>query len=156
MTRTTFKRLASTVMLATTGILLGLMLASCQKPEERVKDARADVTEAKQELADAQRNTYTDRTEEWGPFKRESEAKIARNTKLFEDFKVKLAESTDEFRDRYSKRADELADRNDELKDKIEDYTDEGVTKRQDFQRSFTHDMDGLRVAIAELPTSRE
>lgn len=136
-----------------TSIALGVGLfalaffSGCAKSsEQKLAEAKTDVTEAKQDARDA--NTQTAVQNDWQAFKTAAESKIAVNEKIIVEYKTRMTTSDGKLRAKYDKKIDALETKNAALKTKLENYKDDDKTSWDKFKTEFNHDMDELGTAL--------
>lgn len=123
------------------------LVVSCTSSSEKVENADANVTEAKQELAEAQ----SDYTKEVVVFKQETNEKITANEVVIADLKKRMSEVKKEEKATYIERIAELEKKNADLKIRMENYKEDGNDKWESFKREFNHDMDELGKSLNDL-----
>lgn len=108
-------------------MILGIFITSCQSPTEKVDEAKTNVTEAKQDLQQAQSEADSKVIKiadelQWKTFKDETEVKIKDNEKLIKSLKAKMS-NKDKAKDvAYSNQIDALEMENAKFKDRMYNY----------------------------------
>jgi hypothetical protein len=115
-----------------------------EKAKESLNKENVDVLEAKVELKDAQNKDYV-------AFKKDSEAKIAKNTESIDDLKIKILKNDEKFRTENQTRVSVLEQKNVSLQKELNDYKDAGPEKWAAFKQKFTYDMDELTKALKDF-----
>lgn len=135
--------------LATFGFLIGAFLPSCNRPENKVENAKEDVRDAQKDLRQAE----SDYSVEVSNFKKEAELKIDQNKKEIDDLKEERATKKNaREKEIYNERITELKRRNDVLRDRLHNYNEEKRTEKwESFKREFNHDMDELGTSIKDV-----
>ncbi len=109
-----------------------------QSIDKKSENARKDMTEAKQDLKVAQRDSVAD----YQNFKTESDARFLKNEKVLADWKEKVSKSDVNRRAEYQKNLADLNQKNADLKKRMVDYKQNGETKWSSFKSEFNNDMD--------------
>jgi len=130
-----------------TAIFASTIVISCSSPSQKVENADANVTEAKQNLAEAQ-YVYAVEVEN---FKKETVGKITSNEKIIADIKESMANEKKEAKAVYQNQITALEQKNADLKNRIDEYKEDGNEKWQSFKREFNHDMDELGQSLKEF-----
>jgi hypothetical protein len=120
---------------------------ACNSPSKKVEMASENVTEAKEDLAEA-REKYV---AEVANFKRVSNDKMNANEVIIENLRAEMKSSKKEIKGDYEKRIEEMQKSNAEMKKRLNDYQDDDQTKWQEFKTEFNHDMDELGEALKEF-----
>lgn len=108
-------------------MILGIFITSCQSPTEKVDEAKTNVTEAKQDLQQAQSEADSKVIKiadelQWKTFKDETEVKIKDNEKLIKSLKAKMS-NKDKAKDvAYAGQIDALEMENAKFKDRMYNY----------------------------------
>jgi vacuolar-type H+-ATPase subunit H len=134
-----------------TGFCLSILLVACQKPEEKVENARDKVTDAKQDLKEAKREARTEWQEDWLKFKSGYDKDIADNERRNIELRKEVNEVHKRYRARYNVRIDEFERRNNELRDRVNNYKDEGDGNWVEFKRDMKRDMDELKSSLKTI-----
>ncbi|HWY10115.1 MAG TPA: hypothetical protein VN026_02260 [Bacteroidia bacterium] len=124
-----------------------VVLAACKTPEKKVEKDQENVTDAKQELNQAEKEYKSDMEN----FKKETNEKIEANQKSINDFNERVAKEKKEAREEYRKKIKALEEKNTDLKKRLDDYKEEGSEKWQSFKREFKYDMDELGTSISDF-----
>ncbi len=135
------------------GLMAGAFFTGCNKTsEQKVKDAKEDMGEAKQELKDSGAGYLA----EWQTFKSEYEQKIEANEKRLDAFKEKMEKAGPEVKAKYIKEIALLEQKNNDLKMKLADYKDDGQSNWEEFKTNFKKDMDGIGKTMDDLFKNNE
>lgn len=135
------------------GIVSLTMIMGCsQTNEQKVADAKANVTSAKQDVKDAVVDVQaaTER-EDWLTFKSAAEARIAVNDKIIVEYKAKMAGADGKLNAKYDERIEALELKNKELRAMLDNYPDSGKNTWERFKSEFSHDMDELGEALKDF-----
>ncbi len=128
-------------------MIASVFVYSCNTPMQKVENADANVTEAKQNLAEAQ----YDYAVEVANFKKETVGKITSNEKIMADIKESMANDKKETKEAFQKQITALEQKNADLKNRIDEYKEDGSEKWQLFKREFNHDMDELGKSLKDF-----
>lgn len=151
-----------------TTILIFAMTAclfSCnQSSNKDVKEAKENLTEAKNELKDAEANEAAKVKEaaDWKNFKNEADSSIASLEKGLNNMKVKIEKAGKKEKQKLNTEYDKAKNDMDVLKEKLRQRSvefDNSLTsfnqdvseKNQSFKREFNHDMDELGKSLKGL-----
>jgi len=118
-----------------------------QNTDKKSDKAREDLTQAKQDLKEAQKDSVAD----YQNFKKESEARFVKNEKSLADWKVKIAKSDENRRAEYEKSLAALNQKNADLKKRMVDYKQNGETKWSLFKSEFNNDMDDFGKELTDF-----
>ena len=135
------------LLLAASALLTGAILTACNTPAEKVENAEKKVTEANNNLDSANKEYLA----EIDTYRIETANKIAANEKSIADFNIRIANEKMEAKADYKKKVAELEQKNSDMKKRMDDYKADGKDKWQIFKAEFSHDMDGLGKAFADL-----
>jgi chromosome segregation ATPase len=135
---------------AVIGLMAGSIFSSCESKQEKEKDAKEDVAEAKLELKEVQMDINNENYQEYVQFKADSDEKIKQNDIKIEELRKKK-HTTNGNDAEYQQKIDDLKARNRELKERLDSYKDGDKDRWAEFKREFTHDMDELGNAFADL-----
>lgn len=135
------------LMIIAAAIIASVIAYSCSTPLQKVENAGANVTEAKQNLAEAQ----YDYAVEVANFKNETVGKISSNEKIIDDIKKSMANDKKEAKEEYIKQIAALEQKNADLKYRIDEYKEDGNEKWQSFKREFNHDLDELGKSLKDF-----
>jgi predicted nucleic acid-binding Zn-ribbon protein len=134
-----------------TAVCLTFLLVACQKPEQKVEDAKDKVTNAKQDLNEATREARTAWQEAYLKFKRDNDTEIAANERRIIDLRKDVSKLDERYRSNYNVRIDELEKRNNDLRDRVSNYKDEGDVKWEEFTKATNRDMDDLTSSLKKI-----
>lgn len=141
-------------------MILGISINSCQSPAEKVDEAKINVTEAKQDLQQAQSEADSKVIKiadelQWKTFKDETEVKIKDNEKLIKSIKAKMS-NKDKAKDvAYSNQIDALEMENAKFKDRMYNY-EINKSDWESFKLEFNHDMDELGKALKDFSVNNK
>ena len=141
-------------------MILGIFITSCQSPTEKVDEAKTNVTEAKQDLQQAQSEADSKVIKiadelQWKTFKDETEVKIKDNEKLIKSLKAKMS-NKDKAKDvAYSNQIDALEMENAKFKDRMYNY-EINKSDWESFKLEFNHDMDELGKALKDFSVNNK
>ena len=144
----------SILVIASTLFLTVTILSGCQSSATKVENAEDKVQDAKNDLADSQRNLYAirlDTISNYEQFKLEAEKILIVQEKNIADLKARLASEKKVINVDYDKKLAELENKNSELERKLADYKDDGQDKWNSFKAEFNHDIDELGKAFKDL-----
>ncbi|MFT6826809.1 MAG: hypothetical protein ACJA2S_004336 [Cyclobacteriaceae bacterium] len=128
-------------------ILSFFIISGCNNSTRKVENAQEDVTEAKKELNEANREYAV----EMAKYKKDTEAKIVTNQKIIDDFKLRIENEKSEVKASYNKIIAELEQQNNDLGKKMDDYKAESKDQWESFKTEFSRDMDNLGKAFKDL-----
>ncbi len=133
--------------LAISGIIAGSMYsATAQTPNKKVTKARANVVDAKKELAQAKKDSAL----EYQQFKTESDLMIARNQKSIEELKAKKASTKKELNEKYNKKVVDLEKRNKALQNRVNNYKADGNINWMVFKSQYHEEMKKMNDEFKE------
>ena len=115
--------------------------------EEKVEEAKQEVMDAQEELAQA----VYDSTTEYGKYKTETEALLIANDKRIAEFKMEMKEEKKEAREAYEKQLSELEKTNADLKMEIKEFKEGEKGNWQTFKEGFNKKLDNLGKSISAL-----
>ena len=144
----------SILVIASTLFLTVTILSGCQSSGTKVENAEDKVQDAKNDLADSQRNLYAirlDTISNYEQFKIEAEKILIAQEKNIAEFKARIAKEKKENIADYEKKLIELEDKNSDLKKKLADLKDDGQDKWISFKAEFNRDIDELGKAFKDL-----
>ena len=144
----------SIAFLASILFLTVTILSGCQSSATKVENAEDKVQDAKNDLADSQRNLYAirlDTISNYEQFKIEAEKILIAQEKNIAEFKARIAKEKKENRADYEKKLLVLEDKNSDLKKKLADLKDDGQDKWISFKSEFNRDIDELGKAFKDL-----
>ena len=127
----------------------GTILTGCQSPNEKVKDAKEDVTEAQQELQDAKTEAANDAA--WKAYKEKVDRKMDTNDSLIAELKLKMKKTGKTVDKAYNEQIDALEEKNKKLRKRMNEYNGKLQRDWASFEREFEHDMDELGAALNDL-----
>lgn len=139
------------VALLAGGCCLSVLLSACNKPEEKVADAREKVTSANQELKEAKREARTEWQADWVKFKAENDEDMAANERRIIVLRKELSTIDAPYRAKYTARIDELAKRNYEPRDRVNNYKDTGDEQWNIFKQDVKREMDDLKSSLKNI-----
>ncbi|MDK9699304.1 MAG: hypothetical protein OEM52_04030 [bacterium] len=128
---------------------LSLLFGCSRSSDQKVADAKANVTEAKQTEKDVVAEAAAQA--EWLKFKTESAARIETNHQNAVAYKAKMTTANGKQRAQYNKMIDSLELKNDRLKAKLDEYKDDGKSAWEKFRSEYNHDMDELGAALKDF-----
>lgn len=120
---------------------------ACNTPSQKVENAQDDVTDAKEDLADANRE-YLEDVE---AYRKHSADKIAENDRSIALFNERIQDEKDEARAEYKIKIAKLEAKNSDLKKKMADYKISSKENWEEFKAEFSRDMDELGTAFKDL-----
>ena len=141
----------NSVKFIATGVCLTFLLVACQKPEQKVEDARDKVTNANQDLKEATREARTAWQEAWLKFKGDNDTEIADNERRMIELRKEVSKLHERYRANYNVRIDELEKRNNDLRDRVNNYKDEGDVKWEEFKKETKREMDDLTLSLKKF-----
>jgi len=142
---------ANSAKFIATAVCLTFLLVACQKPEQKVEDAKDKVTNANQDLKEATREARVAWQEAWLKFKGDNDTEIAANERRIIELRKEVSKLHERYRANYSVRIDELEKRNNDLRDRVNNYKDEGDVKWEEFKTATKHDMDDLASSLKKI-----
>ncbi|MFI5204791.1 MAG: hypothetical protein ACHQF2_09875 [Flavobacteriales bacterium] len=137
------------VTLAVCACITSAFLINCSSPAEKVEDAKQEVTEAHNDLDEANEAYLADIE----TFREEKAAEIALNEQQIAQLKATAAYAKKDAKPDYKKKIDELEAENNELKKALEEYEGDGKSKWEIFKAEFSHDMKALGEAFKNTVT---
>ena len=141
----------SILVLATSTLITGAFLTSCNSPAEKMENAQNNVIEANKDLDKASDEYLAD----FDKYKKEADEKIAANDKSIADFKTRIENKKKEAKVDYKNKIAELEQKNSDMKKKIDDYKVEGKEKWEMFKKDFSKGMDEIGNALKDLTSSK-
>lgn len=144
----------SILVIASTLFLTVTILSGCQSSGTKVENAEDKVQDAKNELADSQRDLNAirlDTISNYEQFKIEAEKILIAQEKNITEFKTRLTSEKKAINADYDKKLAELENINSELERKLADYKDDGQDKWISFKAEFNRDIDELGKAFKDL-----
>jgi hypothetical protein len=123
------------------------ILTSCKSSAEKVEDAEKNVTEANNDLNQANEEYITDIEN----YRIETAGKISANNQSIADFNTRIANEKKEAKEDYKKRIAELEQKNTDMKKKMDDYKATGKENWENFKAEFSHDMEELGKGFSDL-----
>lgn len=134
-------------------IIFLFAVVSCQSStSKKLKDAKADVIEADENIKVAQ-DDYLD---DMDNFKKETKTQISENQKSINEFKAPIAEGKKEAKADYDDKVNALEQKNSDMKRRMDEYKLEGKDHWNSFKKEFNHDMDELGKALKDLTVNNE
>lgn len=128
---------------------LGMFVASCNSPEQKLENAKQDVIEANDALDDANAEYLADIEKT----RKETNAKIIANEKSIAEFNKRIEKEKVEARADYKKKIAELDARNNDLKRRMDNYKAQGKDDWSSFKEDFNQEMNDLLIALDDLNT---
>ena len=143
-------------ILATTVLVAGTVLVSCQNTTKKEEAAQENLSDAQEDLMDAQNkvDVATQKAataEEWQAFKDKTEATINKNETRIAELKVKMKNTEKSVDAMYAKNIAVLDQKNKDLKVRITTYKNDAKSDWESFKREFDYDMYELGQAIKDL-----
>jgi hypothetical protein len=141
-------------------MILGISITSCQSPTEKVDEAKTNVTEAKQDLQQAQKEADSEVIKiadelQWKMFKDETEVKIKDNEILIKSLKAKRSNKDQANDVAYTSQINALELENSNFKDRMYKY-ETNKSDWESFKREFNHDMDELGKALKDFSVNNK
>ncbi len=137
----------SILLITASTLLTGAILSSCNTPAEKVESAETTVTEAKENLVQANEEYL----EDIKSYKTTTDEKIQANEKSIAEFEERIAHEKKEAKANYKKKIAELNQKNTDMKKRMDDYSADGKENWEKFKAEFSHDMDELGTAFKDL-----
>ena len=137
----------SILVLATFTLMAGAIMTSCNMPAQKVENAQDKVTEANQDLDEANQEYLADIEN----YRKETAEKISANNTSIAAFKASIENEKMEAKADYNNKIMELEQKNSDMKKKLDDYKTEGKEKWEIFKTEFSHDMDELGKAFSDF-----
>lgn len=134
-----------------TGFCLALVLAACEQPEQKVKDAKNEVAEANQDLKEATREVRAQWQEDWLKFKRDSDEEIAINERRIIQLRKEVNDIDTRYRAKYTTLIDDIERRNNERRDRVNNYKDEGDERWEQFKKDMQRETDDLKSSLGSI-----
>jgi hypothetical protein len=139
------------VKVAAGGSCLAILLVACQKPEQKVENAKVEVANATQDLKEAKREMRTGWQEDWLNFKRDNDKVIAENERHIIDFRKEVSDIDAPYRAKYSVRIDAFEQRNNDLRDRVNNCKDEGDVSWEAFKKDVKRETDDLNATRKDI-----
>jgi predicted nucleic acid-binding Zn-ribbon protein len=133
------------------GVCLAVLLAACQTPEQKVAETKENVTNAKQDLKEANRDARAQWQEDWLAFKRDNDKDIAANERRIIDLRQQVNGADSRYRATYNARIDELERRNNELRERVNNCRDGEDEKWGEFKENTKRNMDNLKALLGNV-----
>lgn len=127
-----------------TVICTGILVTGCNSPSEKIHNAKDNVTEAKNELNEAQEDYAADMLR----FKEEMGIKIQENEKTISEINLKIEQNKATRRADYLTQIALLEQSNKELKLRMTEYKADSKDNWQKFSSEFVRDLDKLGLAL--------
>lgn len=137
----------SILSLAFVAMMLSGVIYSCDSPSKKVEKAQENLSNAENELDQAQRDSVQD----FETFRLESELRISDNERVIAAYRLRMLNDKNKFKAEDQKRIDEIEQMNINMRKKIAEYKLEGKDKWVAFKEEFNHDMDDLGSSIKNL-----
>ncbi|MFO7656181.1 MAG: hypothetical protein R6W78_03875 [Bacteroidales bacterium] len=115
-----------------------------EKAKDNLQDAKIEVVEAKQEMANVQNSEYQD-------LKKESDKKFKSNQDMINDLKIKILKNNDNDSSTNNTRLSTLEQKNHGLQKQLADYKDEGPEKWATFKFKYNYEMDELEKSLKDF-----
>ena len=128
-------------------LLSGMVFLGCESSSEKVDTAEQAVTDANNELEQANQEYLADIEN----YRTETSSKIEANNQSIADFNLRIAKEKKEVKEDYKKKIAELESKNSDMKKKKDEYKADGKEKWEAFKTEFSHDMDELGAAFKDL-----
>jgi len=128
-------------------LLSGMVFLGCESSSEKVDTAEQAVTDANNELDQANQEYLADIEN----YRTETSSKIEANNQSIADFNLRIAKEKKEVKEDYKKKIAELESKNSDMKKKMDEYKADGKEKWEAFKTEFSHDMDELGAAFKDL-----
>lgn len=128
---------------------IGTILTSCSTPAEKVENAQNNVIQANVDLIKANEEYLNDVAK----YKKETDEKIAANSKSIEDFNTRIKNEKKAAKADYKKKIAVLEQKNSDMKKRMDDYKVAGKEQWETFKAEFSHDMDEIGKAFKDLTT---
>jgi len=128
-------------------LLSGMVFLGCESSSEKVDTAEQAVTDANNELEQANQEYLADIEN----YRTETSSKIEANNQSIADFNLRIAKEKKEVKEDYKKKIAELESKNSDMKKKMDEYKADGKEKWEAFKTEFSHDMDELGAAFKDL-----
>lgn len=132
-------------------IITASIMAGCNSPSEKLRDAKENVADADADLEKAKQEYFEDMKQ----YRIESAARIAENEKNLAEFKQRISKDKKDAKDDYNEKILALEKKNTDLKKRLDDYEDDGIDKWKSFKTEFGKDMDSLGVAFKNITTKK-
>ena len=128
-------------------LLSGMVFLGCESSSEKVDTAEQAVTDANNELEQANQEYLADIEN----YRTETSSKIEANNQSIADFNLRIAKEKKEVKEDYKKKIAEPESKNSDMKKKMDEYKADGKEKWEAFKTEFSHDMDELGAAFKDL-----
>jgi len=139
------KKIIITIIVIT--ITTGALFIGCNSSAKKVEHAKENVTEAKQDLSQAQAN-YTNDVQK---FRQETNSKINSNQDRIDELNANMVKEKKEIKAEYKKKIAVLKQKNTDMKKRMDDYNVDEKEKWESFKMEFNHDMDDLEKSLKDL-----
>ena len=137
----------SILILATSALITGALITSCNSSSEKVEDAKINAIEANSDLNKANEE-YLAEVEN---YREEMAEKTAANDQSIAEFKLKIENGKEEIKVEYRKQIKLLEEKNSDLKKKMKDYKADKKENWEEFKAEFNRDMEDLGNAISNF-----
>ena len=136
-------------------VSLLIIFAGCKTEAKKNQEAIDEVTEAKEELNEAQKEARIAEqnlleSEAWLTFKQEAQLKFEKNNEDIEVLRLQKAKSGRTFDTLYEKRINQLQADNDKLKLRLSEF-EKNQSDWEKFKIEFNNDMNALGIALKDL-----
>lgn len=128
-------------------LITGSVLTSCTSSADAVIEAEKNVTEANQELEDANEAYLADIL----MYRAETQRKVEANNKSIAEFNVRIANEKKQAKEDYQKQIAELNQKNTDMELRMENYQADGLTNWEKFKYDFNRDMDALTQSFLDF-----
>jgi len=136
-----------TLKLAISAFIGTVLLISCSTPEQKVKNAQDNVTQASNNLDSANLKYVT----EFENYKQKTDDQITLNDKRISELKAKSKNMKGDAKDKYNNKIAELEQENNDMKSKLNGYKLAGKEKWEIFKTDFNKSMNELDQSIDNL-----
>jgi len=151
--QTQITKMKKSILLFTAlAFMSGSLITSCSSPSEKVEDAEVEVTEAKQDLDEANKAYEADVQK----YRSETAVRIAENEKSIAEFNLRIENEKKDVKADYQKKIAELEQKNTDMKKRMDDYQMDGKDKWEAFKAEFNRDMESLGQAFKDLTVKNE
>lgn len=126
--------------------LVGAFQLHAQQSERKLKNARNDMSVAKEDLKQAKKDSIA----EYQQFKTESKEKIAANEKAISELRAKQIAKGKKVDKEFEQKIQNIQERNALMKAKVDNYKADGNTNWVVFKREFNEQMKALEKSFME------
>lgn len=128
------------------------VFSSCDSPSKKAESLKENVTQAKEDLAQAQENYKI----EVANLKKEANQKISDNDNIIANFKTQMATAKKDLKASYEKQIAALEQKNSEMKKRMDEYKDDSKDNWASFKSEFNHDMDELGKSLKDFTVNNK